>query len=171
MICTQTKICILEPIQFSGYFVKSGAVVKLYTNAYASTVYWQITVFSSEYNKFVGFRQNIQLKHHFSEQWTCIYNLNGGFYKDLQPKQNLWTQPFNSQGISSKAAQLLSSTQMHTQVRFIDKLQCSHLNKTNLQDSDSIFSQNIISRTMFECFQLKWWILYGFVAKTEFVKS
>ena len=28
----------------------------------------------------------------FFEQCSSIYNLNGGFYKDLQPKQNFWTR-------------------------------------------------------------------------------
>ena len=65
-ICSQNRICGLVKIQFSSDFVKSGVVVKLYTNVYASTWYWQITVFSSKYNKFAGFRQHIQLEHHFS---------------------------------------------------------------------------------------------------------
>ena len=65
-ICSQNRICGLVLIQFSNDFVKSGVVVKLYTNAYASTVYWKISVFSSNYNKFARFRKHIQWKHQFS---------------------------------------------------------------------------------------------------------
>ena len=39
MICIQTKKCGLVTIQFSNDFVLSGVVVKVFTNAYASTVY------------------------------------------------------------------------------------------------------------------------------------
>ena len=73
----------------------------------------------------------------FFEQRYSIFNLNGGFSKDLWPKLNLWTLNHSILNISSKLGQFLSSTQMHTQVRFIDKFQCSHQNTTNLQDSDS----------------------------------
>ena len=69
------------------------------------------------------------------EQCSSIYNLNGGFYKDLQPKKNLWTRNHSTlKGIRQKRR---SSTQMHTRVRFIEKFQCSHRNTTNLQDSNS----------------------------------
>ena len=54
-ICSQNRICGLVTIKFSRDFVKSGVVVKVYTNVYANTVYSPISVFSSEYNKFVGF--------------------------------------------------------------------------------------------------------------------
>ena len=66
MICAQNKICGLVSIQFSRDFVKSGVVVKVFTNAYASTVYWQKSKFSSKHQKFSEFREYIQLEHHFS---------------------------------------------------------------------------------------------------------
>ena len=66
MICTQTKICGLVTIQFSRDFVKSGVVVKVFTNAYASTVYEQKSKFSSKHHTFSEFREYIQLEHHFS---------------------------------------------------------------------------------------------------------
>ena len=66
MICTQKKICGLVTIQFSRDFVKRGAVVKVFTNAYASTVYWQKSKFSSKNHKFAEFRGYFQLAHQFS---------------------------------------------------------------------------------------------------------
>ena len=65
-ICTQKKICGLVTIQFSSDFVKSGVVVKVFTNAYASTVYWIKSKFSWKHNKFAEFREDIQFEHHFS---------------------------------------------------------------------------------------------------------
>ena len=66
MICTQKKICGLVTILFSRDFVKNGVVVKVFINAYASTVYWQKSKFSSKHHKFAEFREDIQLEHHFS---------------------------------------------------------------------------------------------------------
>ena len=65
-ICSQNRICGLVTIQFSRDFVKSGVIYKLYINAYASTVYWQKSKFSSKHHKFSEFREYIQLEHHFS---------------------------------------------------------------------------------------------------------
>ena len=66
MICTQTKICGLVTIQFSRDFVKNGVVVKVITNAYASTIYWKKSKFSPKHHEFAKFREYIQLEHHFS---------------------------------------------------------------------------------------------------------
>ena len=57
---------VLVTIIFKRVFVKSGVVVKVLTNAYASTVYWKKSKFSWKHHKFAEFREYIQLEHHFS---------------------------------------------------------------------------------------------------------
>ena len=91
-ICSPNRICGLVTIQISRDFVKSGLVVKLVINAYASTVFLQITVFSSKYNKFTVFRLHFQLENRFSNNFQVFTSFNGGFYQGLQPRQNLWTR-------------------------------------------------------------------------------
>ena len=85
MICTQNKIYELVTIQFWMDFVKSGVVVKVFTNAYASTVYWQKSKFSSKHHLFSEFRE-YSVSASFFAQCSSIKNKNGGFLNEMYPK-------------------------------------------------------------------------------------
>ena len=82
-ICSQNRICWLVTIQFWRNFVKSGVVIKLYTNAYASTVYGQIFSVLLSIQQICKIPTAYSVRASFFEQCSSIYNLNGGFFKDL----------------------------------------------------------------------------------------
>ena len=139
-ICSENTISGLVTIQFSRDFVKSGVIVKLYTNAYATTVYWKFFVFSSKYNKFAGFRKHIRLKHHFSNNIQVFTTWMLDFIRIYSQNRNCGLVIIQLSRDFVRSGVVVISTQMHTQVRLIDILQCSHLNTTNFHYSCSIFS-------------------------------